>query len=87
MDRLCRKNGLKGAIDIVDLTPIANAPNQSYQAMAQVKQQIYDITGISDIIRGQTNASETATAQQLKGNTHHCASRPIKIKSPCTPRH
>lgn len=61
------KNGLKGAIDIVDLTPIANALNQSYQAMAQVKQQIYDITGISDIIRGQTNASETATAQQLKG--------------------
>lgn len=35
--------------------------------MDQVKQQIYDITGISDIIRGQTNANETATAQQIKG--------------------
>jgi hypothetical protein len=29
---------------------------------------IRDITGISDIVRGVTTASETATAQQLKGN-------------------
>ena len=35
--------------------------------MGQVKQQIYDITGISDIIRGASVASETATAQQIKG--------------------
>jgi hypothetical protein len=35
--------------------------------MDQVKQQIYDITGISDIVRGQTNANETATAQHIKG--------------------
>lgn len=61
------KNGLKGAIDIVDLAPIAAALNQAYMAMDQVKQQIYDITGISDIIRGQTSANETATAQQIKG--------------------
>jgi len=31
------------------------------------KQQIYEIIGIGDIIRGSTQASETATAQQLKG--------------------
>lgn len=61
------KNGLKGSIDVVDLTPIANALQQAYMAMEQVKQQIYDITGISDIIRGQSNAAETATAQQIKG--------------------
>lgn len=61
------KNGLKGSIDIIDLTPIATALNQAYLAMEQVKQQIYDITGISDIIRGQTSANETATAQQIKG--------------------
>jgi hypothetical protein len=29
---------------------------------------IYQITGLSDIVRGASNASETATAQQLKGN-------------------
>lgn len=32
----------------------------------QTKQAIYEITGISDIIRGQSSASETATAQQIK---------------------
>ena len=32
----------------------------------QVKMVIYEITGISDIIRGQGAASETATAQQIK---------------------
>lgn len=34
---------------------------------AQLKQDIYDITGISDIMRGQTDAQETATAQKIKG--------------------
>ena len=61
------KQGLKGAIDLIDLAPIAAALVAAYQAMEQVKQQIYDITGISDIVRGQTNANETATAQQIKG--------------------
>lgn len=34
---------------------------------AQLKQDIYDITGIADIMRGATDANETATAQQIKG--------------------
>jgi hypothetical protein len=61
------KRGLAGSIDMVDLTPIAGALMQAYQAFEQVKSQIYDITGISDIVRGQSVASETATAQQIKG--------------------
>lgn len=61
------KQGLRGSVDLVDITPIANALNNAYTAMAQVKQQIYDITGISDIVRGASNANETATAQQIKG--------------------
>jgi hypothetical protein len=61
------KGGLGGAVTFVDLAPIANALNMAYQAMGQVKQQIYDITGISDIVRGASNAGETATAQQIKG--------------------
>lgn len=61
------KQGLKGSIDLVDLAPIAGALVASYQAFEQVKAQVYDITGISDIIRGQSVASETATAQQIKG--------------------
>lgn len=61
------KQGLKGAIDIVDLTPIFNALTAAYQAVEEQKQQIYDITGLADIVRGQSMASETATAQQIKG--------------------
>lgn len=61
------KGGLKGSIDILPLDVIANTLLQAYQAHDQIKQQVYEITGISDIIRGQTAASETATAQQIKG--------------------
>ena len=60
------KQGLKGAIDIVDITPVAAALKYAYEAMAQLKQEIYDITGISDIIRGQSNVIETATSAQIK---------------------
>lgn len=61
------KQGLAGAISLVDLKPIAEALREAYTAMEQVKSQVYEITGISDIIRGSTQASETATAQQIKG--------------------
>lgn len=64
---LAEKGGLKGGIDLVEILPIAQALGQAYQAFEQVKGQIYDITGISDIVRGQSVASETATAQQIKG--------------------
>lgn len=65
--QFAEKGGLKGALDVMDITPIANCLQHCYSAMEQVKGQVYEITGISDIIRGQTAASETATAQQLKG--------------------
>lgn len=61
------KAGLQGAISLVDLKPIYEALNAAYAAMSQVQNQVYQITGLSDIIRGQSVASETATAQQLKG--------------------
>ena len=61
------KGGLKGSIDLLPLDTIASTLIQCYQAQSNVKGQIYEITGISDIIRGQSAASETATAQQIKG--------------------
>ena len=61
------KGGLKGSIDLLPLDTLAQALIQCYQARADIKGQIYEITGISDIIRGQSAASETATAQQIKG--------------------
>lgn len=37
-----------------------------YQAREQAKQAMYEVTGISDIVRGQSRASETLGAQQMK---------------------
>ena len=39
---------------------------QLFVQREQTKQAIYEVTGISDIVRGQSSASETATAQQIK---------------------
>lgn len=61
------KNGLKGAIDLVDLKPIYEALRVCFDAAQGVLKHIYDLTGLSDIVRGQSNANETATAQRIKG--------------------
>ena len=62
------KQGMAGAINLVDIQPIAAALTMSYQAMEQVKGQIYEIMGIADIQRGQTDPNETLGAQVIKSN-------------------
>jgi len=62
------KGGMAGAINLVDIRPIAEGLNMAYQAMEQVKGQIYEIMGIADIQRGQTDPSETLGAQIIKSN-------------------
>ena len=47
---------------------IVLALEKCFEAREQIKSTIYEVTGISDILRGQTQASETATAQQIKQN-------------------
>ena len=61
------KSGLKGQIDVLDLTPIAKALDAVYMAAEQQKQQVYEIMGISDIVRGSSDPNETLGAQELKG--------------------
>jgi hypothetical protein len=62
------KQGMAGAINLVDIAPIAAALQMAYQAMEQVKGQIYEIMGIADIQRGQTDPNETLGAQIIKSN-------------------
>lgn len=64
--RLADNGGIKGGYELVDITPMIAALAQMYQAREQIKQTIYEITGISDIVRGASEATETATAQQIK---------------------
>jgi len=60
------KGGIKGTVDFLPLDMVLTALNECYSSREQAKQVIYEITGLSDIIRGASVASETATAQQIK---------------------
>jgi len=61
------KGGLKGVIDYLPIDQIATVLAGLYDARDKAKDALFEITGISDIIRGTSQASETATAQRLKG--------------------
>lgn len=58
--------GLKGLMDFLPIDVIAGCLQQCIQARAQIIQDIYAITGISDIVRGASDPNETATAQNIK---------------------
>jgi len=60
------KGGVKGAVDWLPLEAVIAALERLRQARDDIKGQIYELTGISDIVRGNTKASETLGAQQLK---------------------
>ena len=59
--------GIKGNMDFLPLEPLVKALQVLNTEIPQLKAEIYEITGISDIVRGTTAPNETATAQQLKG--------------------
>lgn len=61
-----QNGGLEGAIAFWPFEKFAVAIKELYAAREQTKQAIYEITGISDIVRGASSAAETATAQQIK---------------------
>ena len=60
------KGGVKGSVDWLPLETVIAAMERLRQAREDIKAQIYELTGISDIVRGNTKASETLGAQQLK---------------------
>lgn len=64
---LASKGGLQTVFQTEDISTIAQVVLGLYQQRAQLIQTIYEITGISDVIRGATDPNETATAQRLKG--------------------
>ena len=58
--------GIEKAIFNWPIESIAGVVEKLYQHRDRIIQTIYEITGLSDIVRGATQASETATAQQIK---------------------
>jgi len=63
---LAQSGGLDKHIWMLPIEKLVEVAKQLYVARESIKQVIYEITGISDIIRGSSVASETATAQDLK---------------------
>ena len=60
------KGGLKGQIDWLPLEVVVMALGRLYEAREAIKGQIYELTGIADIVRGASKASETLGAQKIK---------------------
>lgn len=58
--------GLDKAFWFQPIEQAAKVLVQLYEAREQTKQAIYEVTGISDILRGASAPSETATAQGIK---------------------
>lgn len=63
---LAKEGGLKNAIWFIPLEALIATLQQLYTARESCKQVIYEITGLSDIIRGASKASETLGAQEIK---------------------
>lgn len=60
--------GLEKAFAVRELQPIVITIQGLAQRAMELVRQIYEITGISDIMRGATDKNETATAQRIKAN-------------------
>ena len=58
--------GMNGLISWWPIEQAAAVVAQLYVQRDQTKQSIFEITGISDIVRGASNVAETATAQSIK---------------------
>lgn len=62
------KGGTQGIIQWLPLDQFIKAAQALITMREQAKQAMYEISGISDIVRGQSDPNETLGAQQLKGN-------------------
>jgi hypothetical protein len=63
---MIQQGGLEKALAWFPLDPTINAVKVLYEQREVIKQTIYEVTGIADILRGSTNPNETLGAQELK---------------------
>jgi hypothetical protein len=64
--RSMQQGGIEKAVWMMPVADAAKLVETLYVAREQAKNQLYELTGVADILRGSTQASETATAQQIK---------------------
>lgn len=63
---ILEKGGLNNLFAMFDVTNYVNQLTVVTQAMKEIKADIYEITGIADIIRGQGQSNVTATSDGIK---------------------
>lgn len=66
VEAMAQQGGLEKAITWWPIEKAVSALTALAQHREAIKAQIYEVTGISDIVRGASNASETARAQEIK---------------------
>jgi hypothetical protein len=63
------KGGINKLIDWFPIEAVVKAIEAAINVRAQLVQDVFQITGVSDILRGQTDPRETLGAQELKAQT------------------
>lgn len=63
------RGGATKLIDWFPLAPVIQAIQAAIQARAQLIQDVFQITGIADVLRGQSDPNETATAVDIRSQT------------------
>lgn len=68
LEMFATEGGIEKAVMWWPIEPQVKAVEQLVAHREQIKQTIYEVSGLADIMRGASQASETATAQQIKSN-------------------
>lgn len=61
------RGGLKSSVEFVPVDKVASVISELVKYAQNLLQQIWEVTGMPDIVRGNSDPNETATAQQYKG--------------------
>ena len=67
-DKIKQAGGIKGLVDFMPIEQYVSALEVLAERRSMLIQAIYEITGVSDIMRGNSDPSETATAVTKKTN-------------------
>ena len=67
-ERLKESGGIKGVVDFAPIEQYISALSVLASRREDIMKQIYDMTGVSDIMRGSSDKTETATAVEKKTN-------------------
>lgn len=65
-DLFAQRGGIKGTVDWLPLDQVVAAMDKLREYRAELAKLLYEVTGMSDLLRGEQNPNETATASALK---------------------